>query len=701
MERELELHDRLRRVVPEVPELLLENCSKSSALARGEIMLKLRRSALIRLFKSEYYPVNLLPPREKLFEMLHKDPDELVPVVTPHQMQFISMLAEFVHKSPSTVINALQALFKEKRMHDFTSMCYSAIPAFYGFFSCWEHLQAALPFYCTLVGTGDTRLVQHVLIAFYCSGATFRFIEMVYDRFCVKFCCDLRLDSQKTQSAVLSEYVQPLLQALEWSIPLLPHSHQFLIRFMLIRGWTEENTLRFFLHQFAFPQMLRCLKAKGFANHFRQMKALFVSLGKRTQEFIPFLSRFGGHESFEVPPAFTAFSIPFSQLLLTTADVHAMMSSLMAIKAVPASLNQFMNNGYFSNIDFSPFWIRVYSRRPKPVEVCYNWKKVVFSLEVSQVEPHKDFERLWRQLKLTLESDPIGFLNGESMSPVDFERYKKIKEILGPRFEKFVSFAIRQSISDLESRAQLFEQYLVHEMSLQGLSSWGKIVDSFYCVMTIPMAQHMMQKYLSSSRRSVVNSADVVPIPEVKHMCILMSIRFYLNDVVSQSHLKRLHSIESRWKKHVIEIRGSINLPSAFSSSAEGGRTDLLNRRLWGAIYHLRAVGRVQFEWILIIILSAMEQLDELMSVHGDDTDSTVVEYAVAFCDAGSIISRFLLVNGLVVKRRVVHGIGRIDRFLELWSRLENAILKLLARDEELMCDFLQLQDEVMSYKFL
>jgi hypothetical protein len=71
------------------------------------------------------------------------------------------------------------------------------------------------------------------------------------------------------------------------------------------------------------------------------------------------------------------------------------------------------------------------------------------------------------------------------------------------------------------------------------------------------------------------------------------------------------------------------------------------------------------------------------------------MEYALAYSNTPAIISRFLLVNSFLVKRRPSHGLTKIGRFLELWSHLETAILKLLSRDEKLIGDFLQFQEEL------
>jgi hypothetical protein len=88
---------------------------------------------------------------------------------------------------------------------------------------------------------------------------------------------------------------------------------------------------------------------------------------------------------FEIRPAFTVFGVPFIQLLLTTQDIHAMMSSLKQVGELPCSVQQFDESQYFANIEFRPLWIRVYFRTPAPVETSYNWRNVVFTLNEVKV----------------------------------------------------------------------------------------------------------------------------------------------------------------------------------------------------------------------------------------------------------------------------------------------------------------------------
>jgi len=188
-----------------------------------------------------------------------------------------------------------------------------------------------------------------------------RYIELVYDRFAVQFCLDARLDNKRARKAVLGEHVKFLVEAIEDAFRLLPRPHQFMLQFMITRGWSAMAVLRFFMSGFTLPQLLRQVRASPLAQYFEQVKRLCVWIDERLDRFLGLVEVFDKGSFFEVPPAFAVFGVPFTQVLLTTADVHAIVQSLDAVNEVPASLRPYLMTGLAPR-GFAPFWIRVYGR---------------------------------------------------------------------------------------------------------------------------------------------------------------------------------------------------------------------------------------------------------------------------------------------------------------------------------------------------
>jgi hypothetical protein len=695
----------LLQVVPDVPELLIDNCAETSAKTRDDIMMKLRISMLVPLCRRQQdYPSMFLPPRAHLFTAIHTPPDDAVLQITPQQVQYITQLAEFVQKHPVAVINAARHLLRQRQYGELTFFAYSAIPAFFGFFASAEHFASAFPFYCSLVGTAETELVLRVMTPFYCCGCTYRFIEMVFDKFGPGFCHDLRLDKDAIQSKVLSEYEKPLIAAIRDAFPLLPHTHQFLLRFMLTRGWTKIQVLEFFLNEFAFPQLLRYVKATAFPSHFIQLRALVRAMTTRTNLYLSLLETFDNSPSFfEIPQAFTVFGVPFTQLLLTSTDIHVMLLTLKQINEVSSTIQPFLDIHYFETIEFKPLWVRVYFRGPKPVETSYNWRNVVFTPNETQIPKNKDFERMWRELRKRSESldrDPIEFLRGESLRYAEITPYKAIRASLGQRYEAFLAYAILQNMRALRVRSQIFERYLVDSMSMRSLRSWESLIDGYYSKLVIPTALETVDTLMQGKPKSV-NLTDslisVIPLPNVHQLCFMSVIRHFVPGLPPECAAK-FTALDARWRSHMLSIRETLPPPSIFERGHPNSRAHaLLTQKLWSGITHLKCFDQVRFEWALDVVLDALGSLDEL--TRSDDIDSRVIQSALAFSECTNLLSRFMLVNVFVMKHKAFRSISTTSSGFLLWIRLEAAVLKLLQRDAALMAAYFTLQDQAALYR--
>ena len=701
--------DVLSRVVPQVPEILLDNCAESSRLMRDELLIAMRQSTLVPLIQSKSYPATIMPPREELFNTLHLPVVDGISALRPQEVQGIALIVEFVQKNSICLARALQDKFAKHQKDDFIFMCCSAIPSFFGFFSSSEHMAAAIPFYCTLVGMAEYSMVNHALLPFFCNAATFRYIEMIYDKFGAEFCHDDRLNTTKIQKSLLLDYVKPLIKAIEHAFPLLPQPHQFLLRFMKTRGWGSNAVLSFFLHEFTLPQLLRYVRSGPFQMHFQQMKHMFISLKSNMELFHPLLKVFEAKSFFEVPSAFTVFAAPFSQYVMTTADVCVIVQALESSNEVPQTLKPFMNS-LPPKRDFSPFWIRVYSRVTVDVDTSYNWRQVVFSSVPVKPPEDADMQRIWLQLKSIYEENqikPLELLRGEGKTPTHVFRREQIKLLLGSRLDAFVEYAVQRELAELKVRSQVFERYLVHLLALKTLSIWKAVVDEYYSMMIIPHFQLRMEAAVANQTLNTMSPADFVmslvgsiPVNEIRRICYMMTIETVLRDVVASSSGKKLKFLEQQWKVHMEQVREHLELPSAFKNTLTNARRALhLNQKLWAAVEGLKCIEKVKFSWSLKIIFGALAQLDELIRV--DDSESTVIQFTLAFSESPLFISRFLLINVFVMKQKFFHKLTGHTQDMLLWSRLESAVLKLLKRNEKILLYFLSVQDEFAQYEIV
>ncbi|OHT07666.1 hypothetical protein TRFO_24082 [Tritrichomonas foetus] len=680
----IEKTDSIYHLVPDIPETLLSASYEASNKIREDILYKQRISTLIPLLINNKGNLPYLPQQDR-FHIIHSCPNDALSLISPQQVQFISNMVDFISKNPVTIIRALQFLLQKQKINDFLFLCYSSIPSFFGYFSTNEHLTSAFSFFCTLVGTSNETIVRHALLPFYCNSCTFRFIENLFDKFGLVFCHDFRFYNQKVQKSILMEYVKPFVNSIIDSYPLLPQPHQFLLKFMKVRGWKNEQVLKFFIEDFTIVQLLRYMKTTPFQTHFEHFSKFVKTIN--LDVFSPLLEVFSNAKSFfEVPMAYSVFDLYFVQLLTTTADVKALINVLVDCGEVPQCIQQFIETANITKPSYEPFWIRFYSRKPRPVDSSFNWRPVVFSsIDTKNMPGIDEYEKRFKNSHL------------DRKSFIDTAR----KE------EKFHEFFEILKAKEYNNKSRVFEQYLVHQMAKLELKYYQHLVQTYYTTIVQPYAinvlQSKMKMKIQPTATNIVKilevSLDGIESPQVLQLLFMMIVQWVVPSVIPPNRLKQLQHFEMEWQNHVEEIREQITLPEMFKNKKGNERTALLfHRKLWSAIEHLRCLQKVKFEWTLKVIIDSLSQLDELLRL--DDSESTVIQFATAVCDCPSLISRFLIINTFVAKQKIFHSMTTENRDLLLWYRFENAILKLLSKNEKLMLDFLSFQDELIGYQF-
>ena len=723
----LETFLELEKHVPNVPELLLEKCSQGSALTREKIIEHQRYSILLLFVRQAKKKNHLIQAHDDFLNLIHSQIDRNLYTIAPQQIQHISFLVEYIMNNPKVLIQAL--LYQASNdTSSFDFLCFSSIPAIFGFFSCGEFINYAFSFYCTVVGTNDEKIIDNALIPFFCNSCTHRFIENIYAQFGIVFCHDIRLSSKNTKKAILESYEQLLITTIIQAYPLLPHAHQFLLKFMITRGRDKNKVLEFFVHKFTLPQLLRYLKATPFTSHFLQLKALAVSLTNKLSKFLPILDIFSSPSFFEVPNAFTIFDSHFTQLLLTKFDIQIVLKSLLLVTKLPDSLSSLIEMINLNKADFIPIWVKLYFRNPKPMEASFNWKPLVFNIDNNDalIKPQNEtekkgsqnlslnsiesFNRMYNQIKRICDENnitPINFLYSNRLNMKSHVLSNLIKAQLGKNFESFSNFVIGNELDNLKKKSVVFEHYLVHSLSLKTLEEWSVIVEEYYFTMIAPFLEtkleHLLQKKIQLRTNTVSNlinyTMDNVDLTMMRQLLLMMVIHKLIPMIVPSDVMNKLKSFDEKWKNHLLQVRELIVLPESFKDSKINN--NLLYQKLWSAIHHLNSMVYVKFEWTLKLIIDAMIQLDEICKF--DDSESSLVQFAVAFCQAPLLISRFILINIFVIHQNAIHVMKNESKDLFLWSRFETAIIKILSKNATLMQTFLDFQNKlnIFQQKFI
>lgn len=711
------LYDKFDKLIHTVPDIHRYDFNDSKNLKEEvpkKIIIDQRISTLMLLNTSVVYPASMLPPKEYFFSVLHQETDDLMEHVTPQQQQSISTLCQFVSRNPSMLIRALKENYKNRDRYDnYVFMIYSTIPAFFGFFSTKEHINDAFSFYCSLVGTADEKIIKDALVPFFCNGITFRFIEMVYDRFCSVFCHDFRLDTKKIQMKLLEDlYIPMMINIIKESYPLLPQTHQFILKFMGTRGWTFKKILNFFLHSFALPQLLRFVKSTPYKLHFQQMKEMAIYMGNNMNNYLePFSDLFQSNSLFEIPDAYTTFHVSYAHLLLTPIDVDCIITSLQLINELPMSLIHFVNGQYFDKIDFKPFWIKIFSRKPAPEEMSSNWRYVVFSKEdLHPLENKSDshYIRLWREVQMKskkLGLHPIQLLKEKKLSYSNWKEQQKYIKLLGDKLDEFVQYCYEQSVIELQNSAQEFEQYLSYQIYFNFLTQWGNLAAKYYTIMCLPSINIKIRSilktniYITKKIIKQIMTFDLYKIenPQIIRYAYMMIVEKLIPLLLPNQFLRKLNNLEQNWKIHLGEIRETLTLPDYFQKSKNSKLSLLLHKQLWSSIENLRDFGTVPFHWALNIVLISLIGLTNITG--NEDSESSVIQFAVAFCDSPNLISRFMLINIFVFKQKLFDILSDGNSDDLLWPRFEIAILQLLSKNSQLMNQYLAIQDELVCYE--
>ena len=674
-------HEDVINLVPVIPETLLSDSLTRTNEIKEDIIFKHRASILIPLISSIKGNCRYFQQTSNLSSIINLAPIDALSIVTPQQVQLISGLIDFVCKNPVPIIRGLEFLLQKQRFNDFLFLCYSALPSVFGFFSTKEHLMSAFSFFCTLVGTSNHLLIKHALLPFYCNCCTFRFVENLIDSFCLNFFHDDRFYETKVKADVMKEYTKPLVSSIIDSFPLLPQTHQFLIKFMKTRGWTNEQVLDFFINDFVINQLLKYMSSTPFKVHYD----FFLKYSQKIilNDFLPITQVcFNSNSLYELPSGYYIFDLYFVHILMTTNDVKSILDVLTEAGEAPQCVKQFTNFANLTSTTYEPFWIHFYPKKPNPVDLYLNWRPVVFSQIDLSLYPMEEYEK---HLKLSQRDNNIA-----ENDPEKLKMFTKIQKIV-----------------DYNNKSQIFETYLVHQMAQLELKHYRDVVYTYYTVINEPLILEILQSNIRDTKNPTPNkiaefldqSLQGIDSPPIFQIVFMTIIQWVVPNVIPPERLSILKQFELRWKDHIDQIREQITLPKSFKYKKGNERTALLiNRKLWSGIIHLRCLQRVKFEWTLVIVIDSLNLFDELLKL--DDKGSSVILYSIVASDCPVLISRFLIINTFIAKQKIFHSMTAENRDIILWYRLENAIFKILSLNRELLNDFLSFQDELIGYQY-
>ncbi|EAY14172.1 hypothetical protein TVAG_373050 [Trichomonas vaginalis G3] len=699
--------EHYQAIVPRLSELLLDNCISSSTETRNKMLIYHRASILINQIKK-------IKNQEEIFPAPEGDS-----FVTPQQMQCISLLIDFILKNPEILIEIILHELEKENDTQIALIYSSVIPSIYGFYSTAEHISYAFPFFCSLIISVNREIAFSALVPFYCSACTYKFTEYCFDHFVTKFVNDARILTKQISNSIIDEYVSLFIHSLSEAFPLLPHSHQFILRFMQIKGYPINEIIQFFIHRFAAPQLQKFLLSTPHKNQHNKLFTIIKAVDPRLDLYQPLLQAFSSKTIFEIPSAYQAFDLPFLQFIVSTQDADILVQNLVEIHKLPNILRQFVTNNYFSEINLQPLIVKVYIRKPKPVEQSYNWRRVVFdNFKTKKLEDNDLFQRYFLQIQSEVEDfkeNPSIFLKSENLLPSEYFKREQIKKILSEKYDMFVDYSINLTVNELIERSKLFENYLVHSLALKTLKSWSKLIEECLKVSAFPVIEENVSAVIKSFslRQLFKNSILIDKAIDVSAFCIqefsnkplqvMILIENFLCYIIGPKTAIIIKSVETRWQKHVVEMRPSIKLPHEFTDKKYNmNKTLLLNEKLWKIVAMFNSISTIPFSMSYFVFLDCIKEIEDLESFISADNNDSITKFALAFADSRQMISRFIIINSIFVKTdRYKNIYNKCSRDPLLWCRLESAILDMISTDTNFISDVLSFQELLIDSKFI
>ena len=676
--------EKYRHVVPlDADDLIKDMNEKITDFRDGNLILQ-RKCMIIQLVKKMGSLPPPLPSRENVFDILSIVPDALMQKVHPQQIQFCTFLIGHIYQNPPIFANCVRLFCKHATKQTIASIAGSVIPSIYGFYSSNEHISLVFPFFCSLVVTAPHDLVLSILLPFYCSSCTYRFIENVYARFGFKFCHDVRYDTDEQNESIVRRYGNLFQEAVAESFCLLSKSHQFLLRYMINEGWSRKDVMNFFLRDFVLQQLLRYVKNQPFKRHFNQLK-YFTAFVHADADFCqPLYQVLANRRSiYEIPFAYEVFECQYVKLLMTPFDVDMTIKILMCNGALPDNVRPFLEPRAYLDVNYESFMFRVYSRKPPVCDPTDTWRPIVFSERIDSGEKVSDQgnERAWRLLLRKCEEDGC-------IDPIEHLKTSTITDVISPdKVQAFTNYAIHRYLDLLSNRALTFERFIVYKMYSRTLEQWNNLIRAHFDMINVPWALentssalHLINTKKLSTLHEALQIIKTYPRFELPYVT-----QHYLPVIVDKSLKQELDVINAAWTVLIMDARQSLSLPVEWKNSR-------MNRLVWDAIEHFKSMNFVEFRDMLQVMLESVELVEMVFDGH-----EQVIQFIIAFSDVQDFLSKFLLLDSLIMKQNSVVVFGNTDVNMARWSRLESSVLKLVSNDDRLVDRYVECEQKLMS----
>ena len=586
--------------------------------------------------------------------------------ISPSITQQINIFLSYLYNNIQLLANAVVKFYKNERFFHLINV---SIPSLFSFFTDAEVLEGTYVFYLHILNLTTPDIATPILLPFFNSMITFRFIENVMSKFLPKFVADKRSLS-KMKQAVTTHFAKKLYIMIKEKLTLLPEKIVTLIYLMNSLKWSVEDITKLFFDKFFMTQAELYINGSPYSIILPQFKNIVNSI-RNNSEFMNDL--FSSFSLFASNVTIASLYAPFEEKLITVLicydDLNVLWNCLMNYSPdLPYSVREF--NVRNCDKQQTPFYVNFFPKTVYLYEKPFRpllFKRKETKHPFDENDPKSlGFERIYQSYKNEI------IKSGEMTTAYELAR-KQSKN------KEFINYCLECSVCDLREQSNEFELLLWYRMHIKIISEW----------LSISLSKTKILKKIAISVLPPLPKEDlfgtfisVFETPGTSQIAFIQTMLPAINEAVNinKTYFK---DIDSCWKKLLAKKK------SVVDTEVLDNISPAMQTIFWDSVEVLGTSDSVPFEKRFFVIFLAIKMLNRLPLPQ--NLLSSLIAQAITFSSPETLLRSFLLLNVLIV--RDLQFMGTInENDLRAWTSFETIILNYVKSD-----DFPKLQVQVIG----
>ncbi|EAY10161.1 hypothetical protein TVAG_088760 [Trichomonas vaginalis G3] len=725
-----EIIDHMNAHIPYDTPDQMQDCVDCLASITDTLLLKERFMMLSNFLEESKLPNFFPSTKAGILQYISQVP-KITETITAQQMHFVCKLYEFFIQSPDQLSIVTDFAYKDLEPFNFQFFVYSVIPSIFGFFSCHEHLAYAYQFYMDVVMKLPSNVVEIVLKPFFLSSVTLYYVEAVYEDVNTYFCHDIQLAEKNLPAANIEIHAKTLSVSIINNLCLLPITHLNLLILLSHKGYTDCQIIEFLVKSVLIPQISMLLNASHFSNHINA----FIKVAERSIEICK--SNPSKNPVFyniasivDIPARSSDFEQHYIRYISTILDACILFASANKCIELPKILVKLGLS--ISDKSYIPIILKMYPKMLPAVTINKMTKNVVFEKPNLQAPEYliPAFERVWRYIDINSMSQNLTVQNWCNQNPQVSSKFnkqfakdltglceecvtkitdgkqpcEKCQKILNDRPQiSFADYLCAHEYNQVIKQSQDFEKMIQLKSSLNLLKKWISNVDRLYDKTVLSIEQKQIMKFVKSSgfknatfSNFISQFGDVLNTPHASILFLATKYEMILENFYTNNVRNVVSRLKEQWRYHMDTSLTRIELPPCFSGvGVTKTKRLLINQYYMRISIGLESISLVPLHKRFLYIISMVDYVAKLEDVlkSGD----MVLKHALKNCNNDDLIYSICMISATLGK-----SVDFIDaltsRERQVWLNLENIVIKLIDKDEELRKSYYQFQNEIFNH---